>query len=367
MLKNLLKAALSIAVLVMMSAAAGVWYFKQWLDAPMDLNAGMVLTVERGSSLSHSAQDLARLGVLRHPRLLSIYARITGKTGVQAGEYALDAGLTPASLLDKLNRGEVIYYSLTFVEGTRFFDIRQQLENNPRINATLAGQSDAQVLKQIDPQLTHIEGWLFPDTYRFPKGTTDLEILRQAYGRMQEVLDEEWQQRALDLPYKAPYEALIMASIVEKETGAKEERPAIAGVFVRRLEKKMLLQTDPTIIYSLGPEFDGNLKRIHLQTPSPYNSYRNRGLPPTPIAMPGRAAIHAALHPAPGEDLYFVARGDGSHQFSATLEDHNKAVQKYQVRKRRRDYQSRPQAAGEEEPQSTAPTADESQPASSDE
>ncbi|MNZ48707.1 putative aminodeoxychorismate lyase [compost metagenome] len=227
------------------------------------------------------------------------------------------------------------------MEGWTFHQVRELLSRQPKIEQTLAGLSDAEVMARLGQPGVFPEGRFFPDTYKYVRGTRDIDILRQAYQRMEGILVEEWGERASNLPYKEPYQALIMASLVEKETGVPGERAEIAGVFIRRLQKSMLLQTDPTVIYGMGQRYNGRITRADLREPTPYNTYVTPGLPPTPIALPGREAIHAALNPADGQSLYFVARGDGSHVFSDNLDDHNKAVQEYQL-KRRPDYRSSP-------------------------
>ena len=241
-------------------------------------------------------------------------------------------GLTPAALLDLLVSGKVIEYSLTLVEGWTFAQVLEATRSHPVLVQSLAPDAGpGDVMTALGHPGEHPEGRYFPDTYQFPRGTTDLQVLARSYDRMAEVLAREWDARAEGLPITDPYEALTLASIVEKETGRAEERPAIAGVFVRRLEKGMLLQTDPTVIYGLGDAFDGNLRRRDLERDTPYNTYTRAGLTPTPICMPGRDAIHAVLHPADGDALYFVATGDGGHHFSATLSEHNRAVRRYQL------------------------------------
>jgi len=231
---------------------------------------------------------------------------------------------------------------VTLVEGLTFKNFLETLSKQEKIDIALTDKSFAEIKNFLKLDIEHPEGWFYPDTYQYVSGISDADILLQAHKRMQRVLAEEWEKRAKDLPYKTAYEALIMASIIEKETGVAYERPEIAGVFVRRLQKGMRLQTDPTIIYGLGDSYKGNIRRKHLRQPTPYNTYVINGLPPTPIAMPARAAINAALNPAPGKTLFFVAKGDGSHQFSETLAQHNKAVQKYQIKNRVKEYRSAP-------------------------
>jgi UPF0755 protein len=288
------------------------------------------------------ANRLYREGVLPYPNMLILYARWTGADQqIKHGEYRLLAPLTGAGLLDLLRSGRVIQYQVTLPEGISLQQALAVLASQEYLVSGLEGPADPRLQELVKPY-THAEGLFFPDTYHFSRGTTDLQLLQRAHRKMVEVLEREWQARAADLPYESPYEALIMASIIERETGLPEERDQIAGVFVRRLQAGMRLQTDPTIIYGLGEGFDGNLRRADLEDESNlYNTYRRDGLPPTPIALPGLASIRAALHPAPGNTLYFVARGDGGHQFSATLAEHEAAVRKFQLQ-RRQDYRSTP-------------------------
>ncbi|MGE8452074.1 MAG: endolytic transglycosylase MltG, partial [Pseudomonadales bacterium] len=249
--------------------------------------------------------------------------------------------MTAEGLIGIWQRGEVVQYSLTLVEGWNFRQVRSALAKSDKLQQTLAGLSDSQVMEKLGHGGVFPEGRFFPDTYRFVRGMTDAELLEKAYDRLDEVLAKEWGKRADDAPYSDPYQALIMASLVEKETGVPQERGQIAGVFVRRMQIGMLLQTDPTVIYGLGERYTGKLTRAHLKEATPYNTYVIAGLPPTPIAMVGREAIHAALNPVPGKSLYFVARGDGSHVFSDDLDAHNSAVREFQL-KRRADYRSSP-------------------------
>jgi UPF0755 protein len=287
-----------------------------------------------GGNLTQLLAELHAQGVLTHPMLLRYYARYQGVANrVRAGEYRLERGLTARGLLAKLVAGDVIQYPVTIIEGMTAQQMLARLHEEQRLGVGLGqGLDDAWAsLLGVEDTRASPEGLFFPDTYHYHLGMRDIDVLQAAYRHMQEVLAEEWEGRAPNLPYGNSYEALVMASLIERETGVAGERSEIAGVFVRRLQQGMLLQTDPAVIYGLGASFDGNLTRLHLQTPGPYNTYLNAGLPPTPIALPGRAAIHAALHPATGNALYFVARGDGSHEFSATLEEHNRAVQRFQV------------------------------------
>jgi UPF0755 protein len=253
----------------------------------------------------------------------------------------LDEGINPRQLLDLLISGKVVNYQITFPEGLSFKEWRSILAKQPKLTKKLPGLTVQELLQQLSLGNNHPEGWFFPDTYLYTAGDSDYDILLQAYTRMRKILAEEWKNKSEDLPFSTPYEALILASIVEKETGVGSERGEIAGVFVRRLKKGMRLQTDPTVIYGLGDKYQGNITRSHLKQPTPYNTYVINGLPPTPIAMPGQDAIHAALHPVKGKSLYFVAKGDGSHYFSATFKEHVQAVKRYQL-KRRSNYRSSP-------------------------
>ena len=298
--------------------------------------------IERGSSLSRVVRQLGEAGVIESPLALKIYAKIVAKTTIQTGSYWLEPSDTALSLLDKFNRGEVIVKRLTFPEGWNFSQWRQHLEGVPQF-ADSRHLSDAQLLQTLALDINHPEGWFFPDTYSYTGSDSIADLLLRAHRKMRDTLDQAWSLKDKDLPYSSAYEALIMASIVEKETGLATERAAIAGVFVRRLRLGMRLQTDPTVIYGLGNQFSGNLRRSHLKQKTLYNTYVIRGLPPTPIAMPSAAAIDAALHPADGDSLYFVARGDGGHYFSSTLEQHRRAVRKYQIFRRAKNYTSTPQ------------------------
>ncbi|MDH4108844.1 MAG: endolytic transglycosylase MltG [Gammaproteobacteria bacterium] len=330
--------ALATAVAGCLVAGLGIWQFDRYLDRPLALpEAGLPYDVRPGTAFSRIADDLAGQGVLEHPRLLRLHARLTGKAqAVHAGEYLFEPGLTPSSLLDKLVAGDVRLYAFTIVEGWTFRELLAAMESQPIVESTLSQEDWPRVLEELGAPYEHPEGLFLPETYRFPAFTRDIDVLRQAYGLMQQALAEEWEGRDENLPISTPYEALILASIIEKETALASERVRISGVFVRRLQRKMRLQTDPTVIYGVGENFDGNLTRRHLRTDTPYNTYTRAGLPPTPIALPGRAAIHAALHPAPGSELYFVATGlgDGSHKFSETRDEHDAAVREYLARQR---------------------------------
>jgi len=333
-------------VLLLLAGVLGLGaYGYHWLHAPLTLpEEGLNYELERGRSLNHLTRDLAERGVLEHPRLLRLYARVTEQSRVQAGEYHFPAGLTPRTLLAHLAEGRVVLHQVTLVEGWTYRQALAALHANDAIENRLEGLSQQEQLDRLGLDIEHPEGWFFPDTYRYVRGTSDVELLRRAHTAMASELERLWEARIPDLPYENPYEALIMASIVERETGAPWERERIAGVFVRRLEIGMRLQTDPTVIYGMGDDYRGRITRSDLRTPTPYNTYTNHGLPPTPIALAGREAIAAALNPADGTELYFVARGDGTHVFSDTLEEHNRAVREFQLR-RREDYRSTPPPA----------------------
>ena len=302
------------------------------LDSPVKLTTATNFTIEPGMSLQSIGNRLSEKGLIKQPYYLVIEARRTRKEGkLKAGEYVVIPGTTPRQLLDQFVNGKVKQYGLTLIEGWTFAQMMETIGNDSVLTHTLDPADRPSLMNAIGRPGISPEGQFFPDTYHFPRGASDLDFLRRACDAMHKILSEEWEQRAENLPYKTPYEALIMASLVEKESGLKDERAEIAGVFVRRLQKGMKLQTDPTVIYAMGNNFDGNLRREDLSIDSPYNTYVFAGLPPTPIALPGRESIHAALHPADNNSLYFVAKGDGSHQFSETLDEHNKAVTRYQL------------------------------------
>ena len=342
---RVLKRSLLLGLLIAVIAALGLYFgskaLNSYLDTPLSLASSEQIDVPAGANLTRISRQLAEAGILELPELFTLYARFTEQTAVKVGEYNLGAGTTPRQLLDLLNSGQVIQYQLTFPEGLNFKEWLVLLASQPKLKKTLSGLSGEALLKELNLEIAHPEGWFFPDTYLYSSGASDRDILLQAHERMQEILNEEWKGKSKKLPFSTPYEALILASIVEKETGVGSERAEIAGVFTRRLQKGMRLQTDPTVIYGLGDQYQGNITRRHLKQPTDYNTYVIKGLPPTPIAMPGRDALHATLHPAEGETLYFVAKGDGTHYFSTTLKEHSQAVKRYQL-KRRSNYRSSP-------------------------
>lgn len=326
---KLIKTLFFLALMLTIGAGAWlVWYANQPLSAgPLP----KTFSVTSGTSLDRLATELRAAGIIRSTWSFRILGRVLGKsTALKAGVYEITQPLTPVALLDKMARGEVIKAAVQFIEGWTSREIRAALRQQPLLEHPSEAMDDAALLAAIGAAEGHIEGLFFPDTYFFTPRSPDIDILRRAYQAQRAKLMAEWQTRAPNLPYRTPYEALIMASIIEKETGVEDERPRIAAVFINRLNQGMRLQTDPTVIYGLGVGFDGNLRKDDLQRDTPYNSYTRNGLPPTPIAIPGAAAIHAALHPAQTNDLYFVSRGNGKHYFSSTLDEHNRAVKQYQ-------------------------------------
>jgi len=341
-MKQLLIAAALVVFAAAVIAGGAALQTQRFMNTPVSMpDQGVTFEIPSGSSFSSVASRLVKLGLIDSDRWFRLYARLTGEAGaIQAGEYLLTPGATPRSLLEQFTRGDVRLYSFTIVEGWNHREMLAALHANDAVKVTLTDEDWPALLAELGATAVHPEGLFLPETYRFARQTSDREILKQAYELMQRVLEEEWQARADSAPVTSAYEALVLASIVEKETARADERPRIAGVFARRLEKRMRLQTDPTVIYGIGAAFDGNLTRKHLRTDTPYNTYTRHGLPPTPIAMPGRAAIHSALNPAPGNELYFVATGlgDGSHRFSATKAEHDAAVAEYlrRLREQRR-------------------------------
>ncbi|MBC2692453.1 MULTISPECIES: endolytic transglycosylase MltG [Pseudomonas] len=332
-------------VLAGLLLGASAWKINSALEQPLNITQEELLDVPTGSTPSGTFNRLEADGVLEDAFWLRLYWRFNLATQpLHSGEYRMLPGMSAQGLIGLWQRGEVVQYSLTLVEGWNFRQVRAALAKNDKLEQTLAGLSDSELMEKLGHAGVFPEGRFFPDTYRFVRGMTDAEVLEKAYDRLEEVLAKEWSKRSPDVPYSEPYQALIMASLVEKETGVPQERGQIAGVFVRRMQIGMMLQTDPTVIYGLGERYNGKLTRASLREPTPYNTYVIFGLPPTPIAMVGREAIHAALNPVAGSSLYFVARGDGSHVFSDDLDAHNNAVREYQL-KRRADYRSSPAPA----------------------
>jgi len=325
----LIKKLLVTGVIVAVAAASGfAWWTKQALPVA---GAPIEFTINPGSGVAASAQQMAAAGVPVNPTLFVLLARMTGDAGrIKAGSYELKPGTNPRRLLTQLVRGEFAHEAVTIIEGWSFKQMRQAIGAHARLKHDTVKLTDAELMAKISTEYKDPEGLFFPDTYLFAKGSSEIEIYRRAHQAMLSHLNAAWERRNKALPYKTPYEALIMASIVEKETGQKSERTMIAGVFVNRLRTGMLLQTDPTVIYGMGEAFVGKIGKKDLLTDTPYNTYTRGGLPPTPISLPGLQSLHAALEPAETPALYFVSRGDGTSQFSDNLPDHNRAVNRYQ-------------------------------------
>ncbi|HLW73502.1 MAG TPA: endolytic transglycosylase MltG [Gammaproteobacteria bacterium] len=325
---------LSSLALLLLAFASGAYLYWRWEVEPLPIGPqALDVEIVPGESLRHVAQQFQEKGVLPHAWDLVAYARLhEAAGGLRAGEYRIESGLTVAGLLALLRSGKVVMHSLTLVEGWTFKQALAAVEQEPNLQHSLAGLDSHGMMQRLGFDAASPEGLILPDTYQFPRGTSDVAFLRRAHEASDQALDAVWAGRAKDLPYKSPYDALIMASIIEKETGQAAERGKIAGVFVRRLQKGMKLQSDPTVIYGLGDSYNGDITLKDLRTDTPYNSYTRYGLPPTPICLPGRASLDAAVHPEAGNALYFVARGDGTHEFSATLVQQNAAVAKYQLK-----------------------------------
>ncbi len=309
--------------------------YNKAISAPLHItDDNREFTIERGWSAKRVAEALKEKQLIEKPHWFYLYTRLQNKGGsIKSGEFILNGAPDVPELLDIFIKGQTKQYTGQIIEGSNFKQVRARIAQNSDLKQTLGELSDAQIMQALESEYAHPEGLFFADTYSFPKNTSDLQFLERAYNTMQSVLQEEWDARDPDLPLKSPYEALILASIVEKETAVAAERPLIAGVFVSRLRIKMRLQTDPTVIYGMGERYDGNIRRSDLTTDTPYNTYTRAGLPPTPIATVGREAINAVMHPTPTPYLYFVAKGDGTHQFSKTLDEHNAAVRKYQLKR----------------------------------
>ncbi|HTU66209.1 MAG TPA: endolytic transglycosylase MltG [Steroidobacteraceae bacterium] len=331
---------LLVVLLLAVAAAGGAAIYWQRATAAMDAAGPQAepveLTVKPGATVRAVLAELESRGALADRRAVEIVLRVRGWPQVKTGRYEILPHASPAEILRQLQEGRVVLEALTIVEGWTFADMRRAIEAHAGIKSTLRGQDIAAVMTAIGHAGEHPEGRFYPDTYRFAAGTTDRELLTLAYRKMAEALDAAWAERAAGLPIETAYEALTLASIVEKETGLAAERPRISGVFVTRLRKGMRLQTDPTVIYGIGPSYDGNIRERDLRTDTPYNTYTRAGLPPTPIALPSREALIAATRPLETGDIFFVAtgEGDGSHVFSATLEEHNAAVARYLARLR---------------------------------
>ena len=333
MIRALLRALLALCLVALLAAGGLYLWVRQWIETPVaGLRAPIAFEVARGATLRSVAASLEKQGMLDQPRVWIAWARLTGRAGgLKAGEYEVKPGMSPRQLLDLLSSGDVVLHSITFVEGSIFADMRKALVSNAAVRNDRQGATDEEIMRALGAAGMHPEGQFFPDTYHFARGTSDLEILQIAHRRLRDALETAWLDRAADLPLASPYEALILASIVEKETALDSERPQIAGVFIERLRRGMRLQTDPTVIYGMIATYDGNIRRADLLRDTPYNTYTRAGLPPTPIAMPGLDSIRAAVKPDVTGALFFVATGagDGSHYFSKTLAEHNAAVRRY--------------------------------------
>jgi len=322
----------ALVVLGLLVVAAGAIWLVRFAVTPVDLpEEGRLFSIERGLGVSQVARQLENDGIVHNANAFIALVRVLGESSnMKAGSYEVEGAITPLRVVDKLSRGEFTTGQIRFIEGWTFRQVRDVLDEHPALLHQTKGWTATEILEALDSDMTHPEGLFFPDTYYFSAGTSDLTILRQAYNKMQTTLDATWEKRDERLPVKAKYQALILASIIEKETGDPSERKMVAAVFVNRLRIRMRLQTDPTVIYGLGESFDGNLRKRDLLADQPYNTYTRYGLPPTPIAMPGEAAIEATLQPASTRALYFVSKGDGTHYFSNSLKEHNRAVNKYQ-------------------------------------
>ena len=343
MIKNKIKFISVIFIIILISL---YFDYQKFLNTPLNISTSFIFTIDSGISFKDINKKLKSYHILDRPYYFEFYARHKGYVKkVQSGEYQLSPGLTPEEIIKMFVSGNVVQYSITLVEGWTYSDIFAELYSNKMLAKKLKYSSQETACKSLNLYIYqpwessfrcvkkgyNVDGFFFPDTYYFTRGTSDIEILKRAHSRLLNILETEWEARDIDLPYKNSYEALVMASIIEKETARASERAMIAGVFVRRLKNNMKLQTDPTVIYAMGEKFDGNIRKKDLNIDSFYNTYRYKGLPPTPIALAGREAIHAALHPENDDALYFVAKKDGSHHFSKTLDEHNKAVRKYQL------------------------------------
>ncbi len=328
---RVLKILLVLIILAAVAAFAGHRYWQSRLEAPVALDEPTLYEVPEGAGYHRVVSELSEQGILADEWAYRLLARLEPEAlpRLRPGEYRLEPGMSGRELLALLGSDDVVTYPLTIPEGWTFRQMRELLDAAPKLEHQTEGLSDAEVMARLGREGRHPEGWFFPETYHYHKGLSDLDILRQALERMETTLDEVWDRRDDDLPLESPYEALIMASLIERETGAPEERSEIAGVFKRRLEQGMRLQTDPTVIYGMGERYEGNITRADLREATPYNTYVIDGMPPTPIALPGRASLEAAVQPEEGETLYFVAKGDGTHHFSRTLREHNNAVNRY--------------------------------------
>ena len=332
-MRRLISIFFTLSCIALLALGAAVWWGRQWMHAPIPkLQSSINFEVRRGATLRSVAMDLKQLGIVDQPQLWFAWARLTQRGAVlKAGEYQINPGTTPQGLLQLLSSGAVLLHSVTFIEGSTFADMRKLLKAHRAVRGDFAERSDQDIMRALGQPGVHPEGQFFPDTYRFARDTSDLELLTLAHQRMTAELAAAWKERAADLPLATAYEALILASIVEKETALDRERPLVSGVFIERLQRGMRLQTDPTVIYGIGSSYDGDIRNADLRRDTPYNTYTRAGLPPTPISLPGLASLRAAVKPTRSGAIFFVATGeaDGSHFFSPTLAEHEAAVQRY--------------------------------------
>jgi len=319
----------AVTVIIIATTALILLGLQSYLNMPI-VAQNQVLDIRQGSGMQQIAYQLSRETNLKYPRLFSLWGRYNDYDRVlRSGEFQLTEGMSPRQVVEHLVSGSVVQYPAAIIEGTHYRLALENLWKSPKLNASLSGKTEQEIIAAIGAPYESLEGLFFPDTYFYSAGDTDLSILKRAYGRLERVLAEQWETRSVGLPYATPYDALIMASIIEKETGVDSEREDIAGVFVRRLHSRMRLQSDPTVIYGMGENYKGDIRRTDLAESTAYNTYRIDGLPPTPIALTSARAIRASLHPKEGDTLYFVATGDGGHAFSRTLDEHNAAVRRY--------------------------------------
>lgn len=328
---RLVKVLLAMAIIAAISIFAAFHYWQSRLEAPIAIQESTLYEVPRGAAFNRVMADLDKRGIIAEDWPFRLLARVSADSlpPLRAGEFMLEPGMSGREVIALLSSDRVVTYPLTVPEGWTFQQMRELLEAAPKLAHRTEAMSGEEIMDALGAPGEHPEGRFFPDTYHYHKGSTDLDILRQSHQRMQDELAAVWKKRADDLPLASAYQALILASLIERETGVDGERRKIAGVFTRRLARGMRLQTDPTVIYGMGDDYDGNITRADLRRETAYNTYVIEGLPPTPIAMPGRAALEAAVDPAPGDALYFVATGDGGHHFSRTLREHNAAVRRY--------------------------------------
>jgi len=340
--KKLFTAIASLVFLVGSGLGIWLWQGLQTLEQPVAMEEPVLFSVPAGTGYDQVARSMEQSGFIKDSLWMRIHGRLNPEQmRLKAGEYEFADGMSGLEMIQQMASGDIKQWQIQFIEGWTFRDMRRAIADNQRLEQLTTDWTDGQIMAAVGAEGAHPEGRFFPDTYLYTSNETDLDLYQRAFSKMERVLAQEWENRSEDLPYDNSYQALIMASIVERETGAPHERNEVSGVFVRRLDKGMRLQTDPTVIYGMGDQYKGRITRKDLRADTEYNTYRISGLPPTPIALPGREAIHASLHPAAGDTLYFVARGDGTHRFSKTLAEHQEAVRQFQLN-RRSDYRSSP-------------------------